>query len=205
MQRYKTPDVRRQIAKAERERLEQAFITLFCWLGGLTREQFDSMWVHGLGEADTSALRRLAPGRDWEWDFVAPHSRIVVEVNGGQWLGQNGGAERGKSGHASGTALQRDAEKQNAAVFLGWKPFVFTTSMLDARDPVMVAALVQWMRVPMHWPGMSLSRADEAALMLGRKTEAEVAVPSLMVPSAVQLLERGRAASPDVGRHAGGT
>jgi hypothetical protein len=53
-------------------------------------------------------LPELKPRR-WRWDFVI--GRLLVEVQGGTWVG-------GK--HSRGPGQQNDAEKQNSAVVSGF-------------------------------------------------------------------------------------
>ena len=62
--------------------------------------------------------------RKWRFDFCWPDNMIAIEIQGGQWI---------KGGHNSGTGLQRDCEKFNAAQARGWKVFLFSTSMIDER------------------------------------------------------------------------
>ena len=65
--------------------------------------------------------QRFHESRKWRFDYCWPDQMIAVEIEGGQWI---------KGGHTSGTGLQRDCEKYNAAQFKGWKVFRFCTSML---------------------------------------------------------------------------
>lgn len=144
MAKRKLTPAQAQIAKAEREALEAAFVTLFCQCAGMTRDAFDDHFWHGLGDrAEPASYRQVVNGRKWTWDFVAsgnnPAGVVVVEINGGQGSGA-------ASGHGSWAGLHRDAEKQNAAVRAGFVPFVFTTSMLDGRDPSEILELARFMR-----------------------------------------------------------
>jgi hypothetical protein len=63
------------------------------------------------------------PQRKWRWDFVlfpdlAGGSRIAVEIQGQIWH---------KGGHTSGKGMQRDMDKRNAGVMLGWRVLTFST------------------------------------------------------------------------------
>ena len=52
------------------------------------------------------------PTRKWRFDFAWPVSRLALEVQGGIWI--NGG-------HSRGSGMERDFEKENAAICLGWR------------------------------------------------------------------------------------
>lgn len=63
------------------------------------------------------------PERKWRWDFVifpgAAHTaRFAVEIQGQIWH---------KGGHTSGKGMQRDMDKRNAGVMLGWRILTFST------------------------------------------------------------------------------
>lgn len=64
---------------------------------------------------------RAVPGRRWAWDLAWPECHILLEINGGTW---------GKGGHSTGTGIERDYEKANAATLLGWHCFSVTTNMV---------------------------------------------------------------------------
>lgn len=63
----------------------------------------------------------FCPTRRWRADFAWPMSKVMVEVQGGEWV--NGRHNR---------ALAGDAEKFNTAQSLGWRVLLFTGSMLRA-------------------------------------------------------------------------
>ena len=65
---------------------------------------------------------RAIPGRQFRWDAAWPAQRLLVELNGGVW----GTSKSNKTGHNSGVALNRDAEKANLAVLAGWRTLAFT-------------------------------------------------------------------------------
>jgi hypothetical protein len=61
---------------------------------------------------------------------------LVVEINGGLWLGARGG-------HTSGKGHENDCLKHNTAVILGWVIFNFTPEMVkDGR--ALKWALTAW-------------------------------------------------------------
>ena len=57
--------------------------------------------------------REVSPieGRKFRFDFGWKDRRVLVEVQGGIWV---------KSGHSSGTGIERDMEKGNLAQLDGW-------------------------------------------------------------------------------------
>lgn len=68
------------------------------------------------------------PTRLWRFDFAWPARKLAVEIEGGQWGGGR---------HTTGSGLQSDCEKINAAQLLGWMVLRYTTSDLQKR-PVQV-------------------------------------------------------------------
>lgn len=63
------------------------------------------------------------PTRKWRWDFVLAehqHFRVAIEIQGGFY--------RGKGGHNSITGMQRDMDKRNAGVMLGWRVLTFSSA-----------------------------------------------------------------------------
>lgn len=73
----------------------------------------------GLPEPETE--HRFHPKRRWRFDFAFPESRIAVEVEGGTWAGGR---------HTTGKGFQKDCEKYNAAVELGWRVLRFDSAMV---------------------------------------------------------------------------
>ena len=67
---------------------------------------------------------KLIHGRKWSWDFVVSKPYVAgfaIEIQGGTWS---------KGGHTSGSGVQRDCAKANAAAVLGYRTLFFTTSMV---------------------------------------------------------------------------
>ena len=68
---------------------------------------------------------RFAPPRRWRFDVAWPDIRLAVEIDGGTWVSGR---------HTRGAGFERDCEKLNTAVLLGWRVLRFTTGMvLDGR------------------------------------------------------------------------
>lgn len=62
------------------------------------------------------------PNRRFRFDFaIEPiaETRLLIEVQGGTWV---------KSGHSTGTGIQRDCEKHNLAVLAGFRVLAFTST-----------------------------------------------------------------------------
>jgi len=83
---------------------------------------------------------KFHPTRQWRFDFVWHQQRVAVEIHGGTFMA-------GRTGHTSGVGVQRDCEKSNAAVLLGWRVLHFTTQDLRQK-PVQcceqVISLLNW-------------------------------------------------------------
>lgn len=73
------------------------------------------------------AVRQFAfhPTRKWQFDFAWPEVMVAVEIEGGVWLGANGG-------HTSGTGYANNCEKYNEAILLGWQVLRFTPDMVKS-------------------------------------------------------------------------
>lgn len=79
------------------------------------------------GEGNTVVFPefKFHPERKWSMDFAFPKLKISVEIEGGIWM-KGGGA------HSRPMNIQRDVEKQNAAVLLGWRPLRFSDKEIRA-------------------------------------------------------------------------
>jgi hypothetical protein len=58
----------------------------------------------------------------YEFDFWVMHTDVLIEINGGIWMG--------KSAHAGGTSLRRDYDKLMKATLAGYNLFMLDTSKL---------------------------------------------------------------------------
>ncbi len=78
---------------------------------------------------------RFHPDRKWRFDFAWPRHKTAVEIDGGIFI---------DGGHNRGMQFAGDAEKNNAAVCLGWRVLKFTT--IDLRQkPVQCVEQVAWL------------------------------------------------------------
>lgn len=68
---------------------------------------------------------KAIPGRRFRFDFafIQPEHRLLIEVQGGVW---NGGA------HGRPTGITRDMDKLNQAQIYGWKVLQFDTKMVKS-------------------------------------------------------------------------
>jgi len=64
-------------------------------------------------------------GRKFRFDAANPTLKIALEVDGGIWLGRNGG-------HTSGFGRERDMEKLNLAVLEGWRILTYSPKTLKS-------------------------------------------------------------------------
>lgn len=65
--------------------------------------------------------------RKFRFDFCWVEERIAVEIQGGTWA---------KGAHSSGKGLQRDFEKNNLAVLLGWRVYYFDTNAVTSGEAI---------------------------------------------------------------------
>lgn len=77
---------------------------------------------------------KFCPERKFRADFASIESKILIEVEGGQWV---------MGRHQRGSGYAKDAEKYNIATALGFMVFRVTSSMLT---PDYVADLVKLCR-----------------------------------------------------------
>jgi very-short-patch-repair endonuclease len=75
--------------------------------------------MRGLG-LDVVREHRFAPSRRWRFDLAVVALKLAVEVDGGAFTG----------GHSRGAAYERECEKFNTAVLLGWRVFRVTPRMV---------------------------------------------------------------------------
>lgn len=86
---------------------------------------------------------KAAFDRKWLSDFYFEQYRLIVEINGGIWMG-------GQGAHSRPANIQRDMEKGNAATMLGLWTLEFTTR--EVTDGTAVA-FTQKVLTRLGWPG----------------------------------------------------
>ena len=87
------------------------------------RDFYLACQAEGLPEPETQY--QFCPGRKYCADFAWPARRVLVEVEGGEWV---------KGRHVRGAGYTRDCKKYNLAVLGGWRLLRFTGGMI-AGDP----------------------------------------------------------------------
>ena len=65
--------------------------------------------------------------RNWRADFCWPDRRLLVEIEGGGWT-------HGR--HVRGAGFEKDIEKYNAAILLGWKLLRFSSAMVKSGEAI---------------------------------------------------------------------
>ena len=82
-----------------------------------------------------TAEYKFHPDRKWRFDFAFIPEKLAVEIEGGVWLGKNGG-------HTSGTGYTNNLEKYNEAVMLGWKILRFTPEAVKSGRAIQIVRVV---------------------------------------------------------------
>jgi very-short-patch-repair endonuclease len=72
---------------------------------------------------------RAVRNRKFRWDFAWPEHRLLVEVNGGTWIGGM---------HARGKGIRRDYEKANLAMLNGWQQMTFSSDQITDGKAIML-------------------------------------------------------------------
>ncbi len=60
--------------------------------------------------------------RKWRLDFAWPEKMVALEIDGGSWV---------QGRHTRGAGFEKDIEKGNAALVLGWKVYHATPKMVN--------------------------------------------------------------------------
>ena len=89
------------------------------------REQTIPPWEQWASERKALGLAKVR--RAFVGDFVWQQARVVVEVQGGTWT---------KSGHSTGTGIQRDAIMALTAAAGGWVVVGLTADMIGPQGSV---------------------------------------------------------------------
>jgi len=71
---------------------------------------------------------KAIPKRRFRFDFAWPEHRLLLEVQGGSWIG---------GGHSTGKGMSRDAEKNNLAALEGWTVLYATTDQIRSHETVL--------------------------------------------------------------------
>lgn len=79
--------------------------------------------IRGAKLPDPLVEYRFHPTRKWRFDFAWPDLKIAAEIEGGAWSGGR---------HTRGYGFEKDCEKYNAALLLGWRVLRFTTRQVKS-------------------------------------------------------------------------
>ena len=71
----------------------------------------------------------FCPTRRWRFDFCYPDKMLAIECDGGTWK---------LSGHTSGKGHERDCEKRNEAVLMGYRVLTFSGGMIKRGEALRV-------------------------------------------------------------------
>lgn len=85
-------------------------------------EEKMSFHIRAAGLQEPAREFKFHPTRKWRFDFCWPDLKLALEVDGGTW---------GKSRHTTGAGFEKDCEKKNEAIILGWRVMTVTSSMIN--------------------------------------------------------------------------
>lgn len=98
-------------------------------------------------------VKGVIPNRKHEVDFIWRAQKVIVEMEGGVWLGKKGG-------HTSGGGYESNCEKYNLLTVAGWRVLRFTRGMIR-RDPIGCIALVQSLVDPLPFTAAPSGEGEE--------------------------------------------
>lgn len=108
---------------------------------------------------------KAALGRQWMFDFAWPELGLALEVDGGSFMA--------KGAHNTGLAMMSNAQKNNAALLLGWRVFRVTDRMFRDGEAFTVAKAL--LTTPIRYVSPVLTpAADPTATATGAPTHVEV-------------------------------
>lgn len=86
--------------------------------------------------------------REWRFDFGWIDSLVLVDLQGGGWV---------RGAHNRELGMVNDFHKHNAALTMGWKPFLATTSMIEDDPESFINLLLDTMKQPLYVHNAELS------------------------------------------------
>lgn len=104
----------------------------------------------GLPEPEREYMFAKCIGRRWRADFCWPDLMIIVEVEGGVW-------KRGR--HVRPWGFEKDAEKYNAAIELGYSLYRYTAKTIKNGNAI--KQLKRVLRSSRRPPGQSQNEVEE--------------------------------------------
>lgn len=105
----------------------------------------DIIMLEDLQKLEIGEVRRehrFKADRRWRFDFCVPDARLAVEIEGGVSRHAKFNPNWQTMRHQQGEGYQRDLEKYNAAVLLGWNVLRFSTE--DVRNGAAKLTLIEW-------------------------------------------------------------
>jgi hypothetical protein len=72
---------------------------------------------------------KAVEGRKFRWDIAFPEQMLLVEIQGGTWIGG--------FGHNSGKGIARDCEKLNLATVAGYRCLSVTSDQIRSGKAIM--------------------------------------------------------------------
>lgn len=84
--------------------------------------------AHKLPEPVPEFEFAIEVGRKFRFDYAWPIHRVAVEIDGGIW-------KKGGGAHSHPANIERDIEKGNLAVILGWRVLRYAPEDLSAAIP----------------------------------------------------------------------
>lgn len=92
-------------------------------------EKFEHVWAEETPEgSDYVPEYRFHPDRKWRFDYAWPAFKVAVEIQG---FGKGG-----FGGHQRQAGVEKDNEKCNMALTMGWRVLRYDTRSLGLRDKV---------------------------------------------------------------------
>jgi very-short-patch-repair endonuclease len=101
---------------------------------------------------ERKALGLAKVRRAYVADFAWLDARVVVEVQGGTWV---------KSGHSTGTGIQRDAIKALTAAAGGWVVLALTADMIGPQGSIWLPRVAEVIR---QRAGVAVAKAQRHVL-----------------------------------------
>ena len=101
--------------------------------------------IRALGLPVPKTQHYFHPTRRWRFDGAWPALLVAYEIDGGIWMRTPGGRS---AGHAHPVRFEKDCEKGNAALLLGWRVLHFTPAMVnDGQALAVVEEVIQVTRL----------------------------------------------------------
>ena len=90
-------------------------------MAGITCEREYKFARDAIGNPQQKIREKLkyAGLKDWRFDFAIPREKIAIEIEGGIFTGGR---------HVRGVGFEKDCEKYNCALLLGWRVLRFSSN-----------------------------------------------------------------------------